>query len=216
VVILPALPVVADARRRARELEPLSADRFGVHFTADAELRQLIERARALASHRLPNGDLASLVKLMAARFVRQEEKRRFGVGARPRRAKAKAAPTLSAGQETPPGGVGKRGRYVRVTVRRETHARERGQCAFISADGRRCTARGFLEFDHRKPFAKHGTSDAANIRLLCRAHNSLHARNCFGTLHMVAKIAAKKRGLGTAIGSAGPASRVGDSGLRE
>src|SRR6478736_5147523 len=72
-----------DSRRRGRELEPLSADRFGVHFTADAELRDLIERARALASHRLPNGDLASLMKLMAASFVRQEEKRRFGVGAR-------------------------------------------------------------------------------------------------------------------------------------
>ncbi|HYQ05255.1 MAG TPA: hypothetical protein VER96_41560, partial [Polyangiaceae bacterium] len=65
----------SDSRRRARELEPLSTDRFGVHFTADAELRDLIERARALASHRLPNGDLASLMKLMAASFVRQEEK---------------------------------------------------------------------------------------------------------------------------------------------
>ena len=42
-------PALADARRRARELEPLSAERFGVHFTADAELRELIERARALA-----------------------------------------------------------------------------------------------------------------------------------------------------------------------
>jgi len=81
-----ATPKSADSRRRARGLEPLSADRFGVHFTADAELRDLIERARALASHRLPNGDLARLMKLMAASFVRQEEKRRFGIGARPRR----------------------------------------------------------------------------------------------------------------------------------
>ena len=81
--------VIADARRRAREFEPLSSDRFGVHFTADAELRELIERARQLASHRLPNGDLASLVKLMAQNFVRQEEKRRFGLGVRPRRSNA-------------------------------------------------------------------------------------------------------------------------------
>ena len=101
---VPAVTVASDARRRARELEPLSADRFGVHFTADAELRELIDRARALASHRLPNGDLAGLMKLMAACFVRQEEKRRFGVGARPRRAKTKAESALSAGQETPPG----------------------------------------------------------------------------------------------------------------
>src|SRR6187402_2224842 len=54
-----------DRPRRTREVEPLSVGRFGVHFTADAELRQLIERARALASHRVPNGDLASLMKLM-------------------------------------------------------------------------------------------------------------------------------------------------------
>src|SRR6187551_3458699 len=201
-LLVPPVPVVSDARRRARELEPLSAQRFGVHFTADAELRELIDRARALASHRLQNGDLAGLVKLMAACFVRQEEKRRLGVGARPRRAKMEAESAHPTGQSAPPGGVGTRGRYVPVTVRRETHARDSGQCAFVSADGRRCTARAFLEFDHQKPFARQGASDVANIRLLCRAHNSLHARTCFGTLHVVAKIAAEKRGLGTAIGA--------------
>ena len=94
----PAAAAVSDPRRRARELEPLSADRFGVHFTADAELRDLIERARALASHRLPNGDLAGLMKLMAACFVRHEEKRRFGIGAQPRRVKTETEPVLSAG----------------------------------------------------------------------------------------------------------------------
>jgi hypothetical protein len=50
---LPVAAASSEPRRRARELEPLSPDRFGVHFTADAELRDLIERARALASHRL-------------------------------------------------------------------------------------------------------------------------------------------------------------------
>ena len=222
----PALPTdvratVFEARRRTRELEPLSADRFGVHFTADAELRELIERARALASHRLPNGELAGLVKLMAASFVKQEEKRRFGIGARPRRAKTQTVKTetaktetetaLSAQQGTPPGGVllspadiepatrktaavavGKRGRYVPVTVRRETYGRARGQCAFVSVAGRRCAARAFLEFDHVEPFARSGASDAANMRVFCKAHNLLHARNCFGAMHIAAKIAKK------------------------
>jgi hypothetical protein len=190
----PAASAVSDARRRVRELEPLSADRFGVHFTADAELRNLIERARALASHRLPNGDLAGLIKLMTACFVRQEEKRRFGVGAHPRRLEAKTEPPNSTGKGAPPGGVGKRARYVPVTVRRETHTRDGGQCSFVSADGRRCSARALLELDHRNPFARHGASDALNIRLLCRAHNLLHARHCLGTLHVAAKIAARKR----------------------
>jgi len=221
----PAVPVAAEpvaaaavpvaARPRGREIEPLSAGRFGVHFTADAELRELIERARALASHQLPKGDLAGLVKLMAACFVRQEEKRRFGIGARSRRVKMETRAAGSSGgkKAAPPGEVaaapeatepaerqtrsltvGNRGRYIPINVRRETHARDRGQCAFVSADGRRCTARAFLELDHRKPFAKFGASDVPNIRLLCRAHNLLHARNCFGEMHLAAKIAARKR----------------------
>jgi len=196
----PTAAAVSDPRRRARELEPLSADRFGVHFTADAELRDLIERARALASHRLPNGDLAGLMKLMAACFVRHEEKRRFGIGARPRRVKTETEPVLSAGPDAPPGGVGKHARYVPVTVRRAIHLRDTGQCSFVSGDGRRCSARAFLELDHRNPFARQGAPDARNIRLLCRAHNLLHARKCFGMQHVAAKIAASKRCRSTTI----------------
>jgi len=145
-----------------------------VHFTADAELRELIERARALASHRLPNGDLAGLMKLMAANFVRQEEKRRFGIGVRSRRVKTETETETNAERvhvappRTPPGGVsvsgvltetkahegralraGKRGRYLPVTVRREAYTRDDGRCAFVSAAGRRCSARAFLELDH-------------------------------------------------------------------
>jgi hypothetical protein len=72
-----APPIPVEASRR-REIEALSVARFGVHFTADAELRELIERARALASHRLPKGDLSSLMKLVLVTFVQHEEKRRF------------------------------------------------------------------------------------------------------------------------------------------
>jgi len=212
-VPVPSVPVPSVPVPRRRELVPLAADRFGVHFTADAELRELIERARALASHRLPNGDLASLMKLMVTSFVRREEQRRFGVGARSRRAKTETQPARSALRITPPGGAsmpargaertsregramptGTRGRYLNVAVRRAAYTRDRGQCAFVSAQGRRCTARTFLELDHRQPFARFGAADASNIRLLCRAHNLLHARNCFGAQHIAAKIAARKR----------------------
>ena len=212
-VPLPVVAAMPADRRRAREVEPLSADRFGVHFTADTELRDLIERARALASHRLPNGDLASLMKLMAASFVRQEEKRRFGIGAEPRRARTTGKLGTSAEQGAPPGGVAVRrgatgtvqlesgtvprrglGRYVAMAVRREIHCRDGGQCSFVSATGRRCATRAFLELDHVEPHARFGASDARNLRLRCKAHNLLHARECFGSLHIAAKIAARKR----------------------
>src|SRR5471030_1028867 len=52
-------PDVRDQIRRLLvrdQIEALSVGRFGVHFTADAELRELIEQARGLASHRLSTG----------------------------------------------------------------------------------------------------------------------------------------------------------------
>jgi hypothetical protein len=187
-----------------------------VHFTADAELRELIERARALASHRIPNGDLASLMKLVVARFVKQEEKRRFGIGTLSRRARSEAKRASPAEMATPPGGaevssrtckapnraarprqLEKRTRYVSAQVRRETYTRDRGRCAFISPDGRRCSAKSSLEFDHVKPFARFGATDTSNMRLLCKAHNLLHARNCFGAMHLTAKIARNRPGSG-------------------
>ena len=233
----PTPAVAHGSHRRTPEIQPLSADRFGVHFTADAELRDLIERARALARHRLPNGNLAELVKLMATSFVRQEEKRRFGIGAVSRRMKTdktdktdKTEPNRArrTGSRTPPGGASglpreskaatqeaagvprrKCRRYVSARVRREIHARDEGQCAFVSAAGRRCEAKALLEFDHRQPFARFGAADVQNLRLLCKAHNLLHARNCFGEVNMAAKIGARKR-LGLTHGEREESTRSG------
>src|SRR6478735_2531648 len=60
----PSEPVLASAFARGQKterIEPLSAERYGVHFTADREFRELLERVRGLAGHRLPSGDLLTL-----------------------------------------------------------------------------------------------------------------------------------------------------------
>ena len=148
---VPAVPAVPVAvRPRHRELEPLSADRLAC---ADEELCELIERARALARHQLENGDLAGLIKLMAASFVRKEEKRRFGIGARPRRAILEKMTPRTAEPNAPLGGVsvsvavsepttlnavpaGERGRSLAAAVRREIHDRDRGLGTLRDAEG--------------------------------------------------------------------------------
>jgi hypothetical protein len=196
--------VVGSPPARRRELEALSTDRFGVHFTADAELKELLERARALASHRLPKNDLSSLMRLVLTRFVKHEEARRFAVGRKPRRAKTDAARAEAEPVHgTPPGGVsnpgvsnpGKRSRHVAAAVKRTVYLRDRGQCSFISADRRRCDSRSMLELDHIEPWAALGEAGVDNIRLRCRAHNQLHARECFGARHVEANIATRRRG---------------------
>jgi 5-methylcytosine-specific restriction endonuclease McrA len=41
------------------------------------------------------------------------------------------------------------------------------------------------LELDHIRPVALGGKSTADNLRLCCRAHNSLYAEQIFGREHM-------------------------------
>src|SRR6188768_660465 len=84
---------------KQRRLEPLSADRYGVHFTADGEFRELLERVRGLAGHRLPSGDLMTLLKRGLEAYERELEKERFAVGSRPRRSRG-VAPAPSAPSE--------------------------------------------------------------------------------------------------------------------
>jgi hypothetical protein len=86
-----------------------------------------------------------------------------------------------------------RRSRYVPAAVRCEVYLRDRGQCSFVSVDGRRCEARSFLELDHIEPWAALGATVTGNLRVRCRAHNALHARNCFGARHLEAKVAARR-----------------------
>lgn len=203
----------ADVREKVR-LDPLSVDRYGLHFTIDAEALNELERVRALARHRLPSGELSELFKL-AMRTLRLElEKQRFSAGKKPRvRRAAAAAPAPSEGEgasvppkagpveagteEHPPAKVTEAvvARRPSAEVAREVYARDEGQCTFVAQDGRRCCAREFVEFDHIEPHGLGGEPTAANLRLRCRAHNQLYARQVYGDEHMATAVArARKR----------------------
>ena len=168
--------------RRNPEIQPTSADRYKVQFTADAKLRKLIERACALCPDHSPHGQLANVVTRALELFVAQQEKRRFAVGRKPRKARVEAAENAPAGNDsqtaTPPSGV-KRRRAVKAGERRIVHERDQGRCAWVAKDGRRCAAQARLQLDHVEPWSRGGRDDAPNLRLLCaiRAiHNRLHA----------------------------------------
>src|SRR5262249_1622228 len=54
-------------------IEPLSAERYRVEFTASATLREKIEQARELLSHALPNRDLALLFERALDELIERE-----------------------------------------------------------------------------------------------------------------------------------------------
>ena len=62
--------------------------------------------------------------------------------------------------------------RHIPAEVKRAVWLRDLGRCTFVGANNRRCTSRGFLEFDHIVPFAVGGEATVENLRLLCKIHN--------------------------------------------
>jgi len=77
--------------------------------------------------------------------------------------------------------------RTARVTnaTRRAVAARDGLQCSWVDAQGRRCASRAWLEYDHRQPRGKGGSSDAHNVRIFCRAHNQFAAEQAYGRQRM-------------------------------
>jgi 5-methylcytosine-specific restriction endonuclease McrA len=147
-------------------VEPLSADRYRVQLTASAELHAKIVRATDLMRHQNPRGELAVIFERALDLLIADLEKTRLGKSSRPRAPKTKQEPASS---------------NITRATRREVTARDDEQCTFVSKDGERCPARGFLELDHVHPRALGGTGEASNVRLLCRAHNRLLAEKIFG-----------------------------------
>ncbi|HYQ04972.1 MAG TPA: HNH endonuclease signature motif containing protein [Polyangiaceae bacterium] len=217
---------------KPRRFEPLSADRYGVHFAADGEFCALLDRVRGLAGHRLPSGDLMTLLKHGLEAYERELEKERFAVHGKTRHNRDEAqrsaancirdvtkpdpratdepklAPSTtggtkharptsdhpnSAGQPPRPRSLKRRRRYP-ATVTRAVFLRDGKQCSYLSPEGRRCSARRCLELDHIEPLAAGGADTIENLRLRCRAHNQLYARQYFGKARVDAALQANRR----------------------
>jgi hypothetical protein len=152
----------------------ISADTFSLRVTLDAELKSDLDELTALLSHKVPNGDLAAVLR-EAIRCAIEKHGKRKG-------AKAPAqerSPTRSRASRT------LAGRHIPAEVRREVWRRDDGQCTWVGSDGHRCGSRWMLELDHVVPVALGGAATADGLRLLCRAHNQLYAEQVFGSDRM-------------------------------
>ena len=155
-----------------------------MHFTADGEFRELLERVRGLAGHRLPSGDLMTLFKRGLEAYERELSKQRFALGSNPRPNRAvepASEPNLSSNSRWR--------RHCPAAVARAVFLRDGKQCSYVSADGRRCSARRCLELDHVDPWSVGGECTIENLRLRCRAHNQRYARQYFGKSRVEAAV---------------------------
>jgi hypothetical protein len=158
------------AHENRTHIAPIAEDRFAISFTGSRKCRELIEHAKALMSHRNPRPGLGAIVEAALEAYVKQLEKQKFKTTDRPREP--------SEHQSEDP-------RHVPAHVKREVYRRDGRRCSFVSADGRRCDCRVFLELDHIVPVARGGKSTVDNLRLRCFRHNQFAARQAFGDPHM-------------------------------
>ena len=67
--------------------------------------------------------------------------------------------------------------RYISRSVKEHVTLRAGYQCEYVSKEGRRCSCRANLQWDHLRPVAIGGMSTKDNIQRLCFTHNQLKSR---------------------------------------
>ena len=152
-----ALPV-SPTKKPTLETEEVA---FRIAFTASSEFRQKLQKARDLLRHKLPDGNLETILNEALDHLLKAKNLR------------GKRTRTVTANPSNP--------RHIPAEVKRSVLDRDGERCTFTGADGHRCREMGALEFDHKIPFALGGSSiDSENIELLCRNHNGWRARQVF------------------------------------
>ena len=106
-------------------LVPVAAETYKLQLAISREFREEIRDAQALLRHRVPDGDLATILRAALAQYVAGVKKERFGVGRTPRSSPEPVAEAAS--------------RHVPDALKRAVYQRDGGRCTFISEEGRRC-----------------------------------------------------------------------------
>jgi 5-methylcytosine-specific restriction endonuclease McrA len=188
----------------------LEPQRYSVQFEASEGYVALVERAKALLSHRRPRLDLGDLQLRAMRALVAELEREKYGVTARQRvahasaseltdeqlrreeperkpepepqpQAKAKSKSKHEPQPEPQPEPPRQRGRHVPAAIRRAVFERDAGRCTYRSVSGERCRATARLELHHSIALAQGGEHRLDNVSLRCHAHNALAAEQDFG-----------------------------------
>jgi hypothetical protein len=167
-------------------VKPLAPERFALQTTISQAIRDKLEHAKALMSHRNPSGDVSVVLDAALDALIEKLEKQKFAKTDRPRAAKARPADADADAGADPT--------YVPAEVRRAVHERDGGQCTFTSAEGVRCGERRFLEFDHITMVCRGGQPTADGLRLRCKPHNQHAAELALGEDFMRARREAAQR----------------------
>jgi HNH endonuclease len=150
-------------------IEPLTADERRFHVTVSKRFLAKLAAARDALSHTLPDADTEAVLEA-ALDLLLEKHDRKKGLVKKPR---------------TSPARPSARARHIPAEVKRAVWIRDGGKCQWPVASGGICGSTRQLELDHIVPVARGGLSTIDNLRVTCRIHNALAARQVFGEAWM-------------------------------
>jgi 5-methylcytosine-specific restriction endonuclease McrA len=189
---------------RRDEIEPLSAERSRIHVNVSRQFTRKLEAARRGLGHAIPHATIEQALEAALDLLLEKQAKRRGQVKkpratrpAKPQVADAKgerARPreealqqgtvdltlALVPNQPPPHRRTGPR-EAIPAAVRRAVWERDGGRCSWPLDGGGTCGSTHRLELDHQLPWARFSEPTVDNLRVLCRHHNVLAARQAFG-----------------------------------
>ena len=116
---------------------PLSPRRYKLQVTIGEETRNKLDELQDLLSHQIPDGDPAKILERALDALLTETKKRKAALTDRPRRSQKKS---------------GGKTRAIPAETRREVFKRDERRCAFVDAQGQRCSSAWQVEFHHRIP----------------------------------------------------------------
>ena len=179
----------------ARTAAAKGEERSELRCMVSGEGLELLDYARVLLGHAIPNGDMGRIVERAAKALVREIEKQKFGATEGRRKPRGSNDP-----------------HHISYAIKREVWKRDGGQCAYHSDEGKRCPSRELVQFHHVQEVAAGGIASVENISLRCRTHNQYESEKTFGKEFMEnkreqarASAARKRKGQGAEQAPAAP-----------
>ncbi|WP_413291281.1 HNH endonuclease [Bdellovibrio sp. HCB337] len=168
-----------------------NSTRLEITFTGE-QMKTLTE-AKELLSHTLPESSWAEVITFLAKKQIekvkgkydravsdlKNTSNRKGNITLQVESVQTRNPKSASRGSISTQGFFIKQKReHIRLTTKRELHQRANGCCEYQDpVSGTKCDSRYQLQVDHCIPLARGGTHDLENLRLLCRTHNLLAAR---------------------------------------
>lgn len=159
-------------------IKPQKDDSVRIEFTLSKEQMMELEQARSLLSHICPDGTWSEVITYLAKNFNQKKMQGRSN-NLSDDTSKSYSPTTRSFATKRPlPEKIRRPREYISVHKKRVLLQRAQYCCEFSDAKtGIKCSSRYQLQVEHIKAWSLGGNNNIGNLRILCRTHNNLMAK---------------------------------------